>query len=320
MQIRRTRLISLLLLIIVTCTYFFWTTSNNPTSPSPPPWVPQHANLPTQPTPHAALPPIATIIHQTYKSNNPTDWAKETGANDRTVWFESWENQNKAWTHSILDDHAAEAFMRAHFDESVVMAYLKMPLPVLKADMLRYAMLYIQGGVYADSDTLCLKSVDDWYGEYKNATLIVSVEWYKDSHDFNIPMYKKTQLVQWTFAAAAGHPALLHTITSIAQTVNHKSLKFLSDSKNVESIGGPQVFTRFIAEYMTSMGDDLESLSKKDDARGRMYFDKSRVLVLPMFAFMAQLSPLRSAKDTSAILLMEHHFAGTYLDNGWKNN
>ncbi|KAJ3083894.1 membrane-bound alpha-1,6- mannosyltransferase Initiation-specific [Rhizoclosmatium hyalinum] len=273
-----------------------------------------------------SLATIPTAIHQTYKTATLADWAKEEGKNNRTLWFLSWQQKNPSYSHTVLNDKAADEFIAANFDKETQTAWAKMPLPVLKADLLRYAMLYIHGGIYSDSDTECLQPIDSWYGPYESASFIASVEWYKDSHNFDVPMYKKTQLVQWTFGASPRHPALLATINDIVQKVSFASIAYLSSKKNVEAIGGPQVLTRHVLEYMKSHGDDLDSLQKADDDKGRMYFKKSRVLLLPMFSFMAQLAPERldpviaaKKKSQESTLFVNHHFAGTYLDNGWKN-
>ncbi|KAI9337942.1 hypothetical protein BDR26DRAFT_863335 [Obelidium mucronatum] len=308
MAVKFKRLLTLLALVTVAAiTFFLYTADAETPVPATRPHSPARAEIAP-----AEIAPIAKTIHQTYKTATATDWAKEAGKNNRTNWFLSWEGFG--YSHSVLDDVSAAAFISSHFDTRTVAAYSKMPLPVLKADLLRYAMLYIHGGVYSDSDTECLQPVDNWYGEYPDAKFIASVEWYKDSHPFDFAMYKKTQLVQWTFAAGAKHPILKNTIAEIVDKVESQSLRFLGDKSNVESIGGPQVFTRHIFDYMAAFGEDLEQLSKKDDDKGRQYFEKSKVLILPMFAFMAQLAPVK--RETAFV---NHHFAGTYLDNGWKN-
>ncbi|KAI8618885.1 hypothetical protein BC830DRAFT_1106769 [Chytriomyces sp. MP71] len=94
-----------------------------------------------------------------------------------------------------------------------------MPLMVLKADLLRYAQVWVEGGIYADSDAECLQSLEDWLGEHTDAQSVVSVEWYKDLHDFAEARYHITRLVQWTFAATARHPMFINTTNEIVETV-----------------------------------------------------------------------------------------------------
>ncbi|KAI8842912.1 hypothetical protein BJ741DRAFT_592283 [Chytriomyces cf. hyalinus JEL632] len=66
--------------------------------------------------------------------------------------------------------------MKQHFAGLIYDAFEKLPLKVLKADMLRYATLYIQGGIYSDSDTECIEGLDTWIGNYTDAEFIVGIE------------------------------------------------------------------------------------------------------------------------------------------------
>ncbi|KAJ3027823.1 UNVERIFIED_CONTAM: hypothetical protein HDU68_003024 [Siphonaria sp. JEL0065] len=283
----RFRLILLVFVVVSTVTYLFYATGNESNVvPQDIPSAQSNTNKK-----NSELGSISRIIHQTYRTASVEQWALESGRDNRTSWFLSWELKNNGYKHSVLDDAAADAFMKSNFDSRTYEAYKRMPLPVLRADLLRYAMIYIHGGVYTDSDTECHKAVDSWAGRYSKETeFLASIEWYKDSHNFDIPMYKKTQLVQWTFAAAPRHPIFKNTIADIVQKVEKLSLKHLGDKNNVEALGGPQVFTRHVLEYMAGNGDDLEQLGQKDDTSDRIYFEKSRVLLLPMFSFMAQLA------------------------------
>ncbi|KAJ3355571.1 membrane-bound alpha-1,6- mannosyltransferase Initiation-specific [Entophlyctis luteolus] len=263
------------------------------------------------------LPPIPPLIHQTYKTSTLDEWRRESGTNNRTAWFLSWEVANPTYIHRVLDDMMSMEFMRREFPGPVFDAYVKMPLAVLRADMLRYALVYKLGGVYSDSDTFCHQAVDKWTGKYSDTTFIASVEWYKNTHPVKQAMYAKTQLVQWTFAAAPLHPALIDTINAIAVKVTESPVDFLMNTKNVESIGGPQVFTYHVEMYLKKHGESLHSvvgLDKDDTAGKRVFFPKSRILLLPMFSFMAQLDPVPQRETR----FVSHHFAGTYLVDGWK--
>ncbi|KAJ3121728.1 ABC transporter G member 24, partial [Physocladia obscura] len=275
----------------------------------------EESTLQEQKDPHA---PIPRLILQTYKTSTLPEWQLETGSNNRTMWFVSWEIANPTYLHRVLDDSMATEFMRREFSGRVFQAYTKMPLVVLRADLLRYAMVYVWGGVYADSDTECLGSVDNWIGPHSNATLVASVEWYKNTHKLASDIYKRTQLVQWTFAAAPGHPVFRSIIDSITDRVHAATSSFLLNSDNVEFIGGPQVFTRFVEQYLQKQGETLEIMSavdKWDSSGKRVYFGNSGVVVLPMYSFMAQLDPVRERPTR----FVSHYFAGTYLENGWKN-
>ncbi|KAJ3381049.1 membrane-bound alpha-1,6- mannosyltransferase Initiation-specific, partial [Chytriomyces hyalinus] len=124
----------------------------------------------------AASKKIPSIIHQSYWTSTVEKWAMEAGENNRTDWFLSWPRKNPGAIHLVLDDESGEEFMKKHFSGPIYDAFEKLPLKVLKADMLRYATLYIQGGIYSDSDTECIEELDTWIGNFTDAQFIVGIE------------------------------------------------------------------------------------------------------------------------------------------------
>ncbi|KAJ3100728.1 membrane-bound alpha-1,6- mannosyltransferase Initiation-specific [Physocladia obscura] len=255
---------------------------------------------------------IPQNILQTYKTAHLEQWTKEQGKYNRTEWFLSWQNFNPNYKHIVLNDSAAIEFIDANFDNEISNAYLKMPLVVLRADMLRYAMMWILGGIYTDSDTICRKSIREWIGEYSDASLLVSIEWYKNTIDYPGEKYHHTQLVQWTFAATNNHPVFWNLLEKVTKKVNEASVWYLKSIQNVEEIGGPQIFTKTIEEYMNLQNETLNSL--ENGTKRRVYFPKSRVLVLPHLSFAAV------EKDFGTEFAFSSHvFKGFDVDEGWKN-
>jgi hypothetical protein len=59
----------------------------------------------------------------------------------------------RGFEHEILDDADAVRFLAAHYDESVVRGFEALRLGAHKADLLRYCLLYVRGGVYLDIKT-----------------------------------------------------------------------------------------------------------------------------------------------------------------------
>ncbi|KAJ3094095.1 membrane-bound alpha-1,6- mannosyltransferase Initiation-specific [Physocladia obscura] len=261
------------------------------------------------------LPPESQIpcnIVQTYQTSHIDQWRLETGKLNRTDALLSWRTLNTGHTHIVLNDSEADNFMRIEMSGRVYTAFAKMPLMVLRADLLRYAMIWKWGGVYSDSDTICEQSINKWSGEYSNATLIVSVEWYKNTINWSQEKYKKTQLVQWTFAASANHPVFWTLVRRVTQTVRKTSIRDLLNTKKVEEVGGPEVFSAAVQEYLKSHGESLDSL--KDGATDRVYFPNSRVLVLPWLSF-----AVRDSNRGTDLAFSSHKFAGFDKDVGWKN-
>lgn len=64
--------------------------------------------------------------------------------------IESWKRSG--WTYHFWDDASAADFLSLHFPPEVREAYDAIIPGAFKADLFRYCVLLIQGGVYADMD------------------------------------------------------------------------------------------------------------------------------------------------------------------------
>lgn len=88
----------------------------------------------------------------------------------------SWLAQNPDYHYTLVGSEGADDFVKAHFagNQSILQTYDALSNPGLKSDMLRYLLLFIKGGVYTDTDTVCLKPIDKWIPEqYRNRTRVV---------------------------------------------------------------------------------------------------------------------------------------------------
>ena len=63
---------------------------------------------------------------------------------------ESLKEQNPEFEYQLFDDDDCRNFIRKHFDESVLDAYYRIIPGAYKADLWRYCVLYIHGGIYLD--------------------------------------------------------------------------------------------------------------------------------------------------------------------------
>lgn len=97
---------------------------------------------------------IPKIIHQTFETKNkPVGMAKAC---------ESWRVNNHDYVYLFYDASERIDFIKEHFEKPVLTAYDTILPGAFKADLFRYCVLYIRGGVYVDSDTICLTSIDKY--------------------------------------------------------------------------------------------------------------------------------------------------------------
>lgn len=74
---------------------------------------------------------IPRTIWQTARSSQETP-------HDGVSLFNSWSKLNPAWDHFFMDDEDIDAFVAAHYNNTVLEAFRDMPLGVMRADAFRY--------------------------------------------------------------------------------------------------------------------------------------------------------------------------------------
>lgn len=168
---------------------------------------------------------IPKKIYQTHKSrsyiNNTPELLKAQN---------SWKKY-KDYKHYFYNNKEQDIFMKNHFSD-IYDAYKKCPIPVMKADLWRYCIIYKYGGIYADADTVCLKKPD---------YLI------KKSYLVGVPE-NNTHLCQWIFSAPANSPILKSIIDlSVGRLREAKEFK---GKHFIHRYTGPGVFTQGIEKWL----------------------------------------------------------------------
>jgi inositol phosphorylceramide mannosyltransferase catalytic subunit len=98
---------------------------------------------------------IPKIIWQTcsFKKDQIPEYIK--------VHADTWEHGNPNWEYKYFDDEDCNIFIKTYYPEYYDI-YNSIKIPFVKSDFWRYFALHEFGGVYADIDTVCLSSLDDW--------------------------------------------------------------------------------------------------------------------------------------------------------------
>lgn len=196
--------------------------------------------------------------------------------------------------------------------------------PVVQADLVRYALLALEGGVYSDSDTYPVRPLRDWVPQaYRNkARLIVGIE--ADSQPPVNGTKYPVQLGQWTFAAAKGHPILWKMIKRVlgevqrivgdgeTESVDGQLPDVWFNIADVLSVSGPVAWTEELYTY-------LSGLTATEFTWGNLTGLKEPVLigdvlVLPINGFTTGVEHSGASMETVEATLVRHDFAGS-----WKN-
>ncbi|MBS7588055.1 tetratricopeptide repeat protein [Ancylobacter defluvii] len=72
----------------------------------------------------------------------------------------SWRAHNPGWSYTLHSLDSAREWLRQVSDSRLLRAFRHMPTIAGKVDLLRLAVLFAEGGVYADADDRCLASLD----------------------------------------------------------------------------------------------------------------------------------------------------------------
>ena len=138
-------------------------------------------------------------------------WETKTLSDEFKTLPQSWIDNNPTYKHILFDKDDRYNFIKENFDASVLNAYCKIIPGAYKADLWRYCVLYIHGGVYADIDTICKCPVDDFLNESIKFITVVDITNQEGYNLFNS-----------FIATIPKHPIMLDCINRIVYNVEHK--------------------------------------------------------------------------------------------------
>jgi mannosyltransferase OCH1-like enzyme len=169
---------------------------------------------------------IPKNIYQTHKSINYINTKPKL-----VKAIKSWVKHTKEFNYFFYNNQMCDDFIKNNFDENVYKAYSILPMPVMKADLWRYCIIYKYGGIYADTDAVCLY----------NPIIFIN-----DSLLTFAPE-NETHLCQWTFSAPANSPILKSIIDLSVERILNTPIK---GEHIIHYLTGPGLFTDGIEKYL----------------------------------------------------------------------
>mmetsp|Transcript_27899 Transcript_27899/g.67591 ORF Transcript_27899/g.67591 Transcript_27899/m.67591 type:complete len:833 (-) Transcript_27899:678-3176(-) len=150
---------------------------------------------------------IPRIIHQTFFEDVTTEKYPNMS---RLV--ESFKQSG--WVYRFYDDDTSLNFLSTHFPPEVRQAYEALRPGAFKADLFRYCVLLIYGGVYADVDIMLESNLDHAIGP--------DVGFMVPQDEPGTPIEKRMCLWNGMIAAAPGHPFLAKVIETVVNNVRNR--------------------------------------------------------------------------------------------------
>jgi len=131
---------------------------------------------------------------------------------------QTWKDKNLNYSYFLFDSNDRENFIKKHFSINVYNAYNRIIPGAFKADLWRYCVLYIFGGVYIDIDTICINSIDKFLNE--------DVEFITPVDLNNCSTIGTHNLFCSFIASIPKHPILLNCINRIVSNVENNIIPF----------------------------------------------------------------------------------------------
>lgn len=125
---------------------------------------------------------LTSLFMQTWKDNNIPD-----------KWLKSPLSIKKFYPNSkyvLLTDKDIRDFMVEHFPE-YLNTFDRLPMQINRADMIRYAWLYVNGGVYMDLDIELKRPIDDLL---KNGDVFLPMDGFKYFSNFFMASQPKQKI------------------------------------------------------------------------------------------------------------------------------
>ncbi|KAI1138418.1 glycosyltransferase family 32 protein [Hypoxylon sp. FL0543] len=237
----------------------------------------------------------------------------------------TWTLKNPSFRYELLTDSNDMSYIEQHFGPDgfnrmdIVDLYRSVNATIIKADLLRYLIMYAEGGVYADIDVEALRPVQRFIPERYDESqidMVLGVEIDQPQFKNHRILGKKSQsFCQWTFMAKPRLPVLLKLVeniqgwlTGVAQKQNVPVGEVTLDFDEVISGTGPSAFTTAILEEMNRgrsgaapiTWDDFHDLDESKVVSG--------ILVLDVEAFAAGQGHSDSGNHNARGALVKHHY------------
>ncbi|KAK4946381.1 hypothetical protein LTR10_014579 [Elasticomyces elasticus] len=235
----------------------------------------------------------------------------------------TWTTKNPKYRYELLTDDNALSYVKHHYGPNginrpdIVHVYETLNAKIIRADLLRYLVMYVEGGVYADIDVECLKPIDGFIPnryDVKDVDMVIGIETdMPDFKDHPVLGQKSQSFCQWTFMGKARLPVMMRLVENIIAWLNAVAKKQDKPISQIELdfdevlIGtGPSAFTKAVlAEMSAQSGRDVTWEEFHDLSDSKVV---SGVLVLPSESFAAGTGHSASGNHDGKSALIKHHF------------
>lgn len=233
----------------------------------------------------------------------------------------TWRHLNPFHRYEVFSHESAETFVKQSFAgkwPKIVNTFLTIKDMIIRADFLRYLILYQEGGVYSDIDTKALRPISTWipdqFKDKINAVIGLEIDepgvmWGDWADNF--------VFCQSTLMVSPEHRIFEIIISNILQRLDDVSKEQNRDIANLEltfqdvlKVTGPVAFTDAVLSYFTeAMG---ETITRANFTGITMPKHLADVLVLPTVSFVPGQPHSKSGKVEDPEALVQHMGMGSW--------
>ncbi|KAJ5113789.1 hypothetical protein N7456_002323 [Penicillium angulare] len=235
----------------------------------------------------------------------------------------SWLAHNLDYEYKLVGNEKYEKIVDQHFkkDPNSRAIFNTLGNYGMKSDLFRYLILFEEGGVYSDIDTINLKPVDLWIPEKyrKDARIVIGIEFDRlDGGDWS-EVHPDLQFCQWTIAAAPEHPLfkdmIKHSLSDLNKYAIDHNVAFpdmKASSSEVMKLTGPAAWTDAVFKQLQHYDHELTTLRNLSGlTEPKLIGD---ILILPIDGFAMGQNHSNSTHDGSIPegALVQHEFRGSW--------
>ena len=176
--------------------------------------------------PSARIPPI---LHQLWRTTDlPPNMAE---------WRAGWMANHPGWIHELYNNVAMRRITAGRAPEWLP-TFDALPRMIQRVDFFRYLIVHLDGGMYADLDTISCQPCDRLLA---GASCVLGIENHISGELQQTLGYERPwQLANFIFAAAPEHPLFAALLEAIARRATEK----IESDHDILEITGPRLLTR----------------------------------------------------------------------------
>lgn len=165
------------------------------------------------------------------------------------TYVNSWRQMFPGWTVVVWDEPAIQRLFESAADRlppDTAEAYHRLKRMAMKSDLARYAIVYLLGGMYVDTDLECLRPFDVWLPKDKPTIMHLTEMSALENKLFYGGF---TSNNNWFYAPQPGWPSLFNILSEAVPKVMRASQQTLSHAPFgfVLKVTGPTAFSKAIS-------------------------------------------------------------------------